>query len=148
MKKQDMAENEKKKRYLQQYQQAVRELARLEAELEELRIMRVSISVKMDGMPHTRNKSDLSGYAAKLDGLERKIVAERYRRINIYQEIRERIATLQDQNEKEVIFYRYVKGLDWWEIAEKLNYSERWIMKMHGMALSHLEVEEEFIEVQ
>ena len=41
-----------------------------------------------------------------------------------------------------------MRGLDWWEIAEKMKYSERWIHKILGMALAHFELPKEFIEVQ
>lgn len=56
--------------------------------------------------------------------------------------------SLKSENESDVLFYRYIAGLDWWEIAEKLHYSERWIHKIHGKALAHFEIPKEFIEVQ
>lgn len=141
-------ENEKKKEYLRSYRVHVRRIARIEEELAELRLMRESISVNNDGMPHGTGKGDLSGYAAELDRLEQELLEERYRRILTYKDIARRIKKIKSENEKDVMFYRYIKGMDWWEIAERMHYSERWIYKLHGNALAHFELPKEFIEVQ
>ena len=91
---------------------------------------------------------DLSGYAAELDEMINELIEERYLRIKTYQQITKQIKQMKSENEKDVLFYRYIRGLDWWEIAEKMNYSERWIYKIHGEALAHFELPKEFIEVQ
>lgn len=143
------AENEKKKEYLRSYRLHVRRIRRIEAELVELRSMKVSGSVKIDGMPHGNGQSDLSGYVAELDRLEQNLLRERYHRVLAYKEIAARIKAMRSENEKDVLFYRYIAGMDWWEIAEKLQYSERWVHKLHGRALAHFELpEKEIIEVQ
>ena len=123
-------ENEMKKEYLRGYRQHVRKLGRIEAELEELRTMKTAISVNNDGMPP--GQSDMSDYAAELDQLERKLLEERHRRVMAYKDIVRRIKSLRSESELDVLFYRYIKGLAWWEIAEKMNYSERWVLKIHG----------------
>lgn len=130
-------ENEKKKEYLRSYRVHVRRIARIEEELAELRLMRESISVNNDGMPHGTGKGDLSGYAAELDRLEQELLEERYRRILTYKDIARRIKKIKSENEKDVMFYRYIKGMDWWEIAEKMKYSERQVHRYHGKALAH-----------
>ena len=136
-------ENELKKEYLRSYHGHVRRIARIESELAELRAMRMSISVSNDGMPKGSGKNDLSGYAAELDKLERDLVAERYRRIRTYKDIANRIKRLKSENEKDVLFFRYIKGLDWWEIADKMRYSERHIHRLHGVALAHFRLPED-----
>lgn len=140
MDKAQKTENEKKKEYLWQYQKAVRRINRIECELEEIRAMRGSISINNDGMPHGSGQSDLSGYAAELDMLERELIEERYNRIILYKDIAGRIKFLKSKNESDVLFYRYIKGLEWWEVAEKMKYSERHITRLHGKALVHLEL--------
>lgn len=144
------SENEKKKEYLRSYRIHVRRVQRINAEIEELRAMKMYPSVKdSDGMPHGSNGTgDLSGYAADLDAMVQELIEERYLRIKTYQQIVRQIKRLLSENEKDVLFYRYIKGLDWWEIAEKMCFSERWIYKLHGKALAHFEIPKEFIEVQ
>lgn len=141
-------ENEQKKEYLRGYRVHVRRISRIEEELAELRAMRASISANNDGMPHGSGQSDLSGYAAELDRLEQELIEERYNRIATYKDIAKRIKRIKSENEKDVMFYRYIKGMDWWEIAEKMHYSERWVHKLHGKGLAHFELPKEFIEVQ
>lgn len=142
------SENEQKKEYLKGYRGHVRRINRIETELAELRAMRSSMSVNNDGMPHGSGQSDLSGYAAELDRLERSLIKERYERIRTYKDIAIRIKKLKSENEKDVLFYRYIAGLAWWEIAEKMNYTERWVLKIHGKALVHFQLPKEFIEIQ
>lgn len=141
-------ENEQKKRYLRGYRTHVRRINRIEADLEELREMRLSMSMNNDGMPQGSGQSDLSGYAAELDEQERNLIRERYERIQTYKDIAKGIKKLNSENEKDVLFYRYISGLAWWEIAEKMNYTERWVLKIHGKALAHFEIPKEFIEIQ
>lgn len=135
-------ENETKKEYLWQYRGHIRRIQRIEAELAELRTMKVSGSVNIDGMPYGSGQSDLSGYAAELDQLERNLIRERYRRVAAYKEISGQISSLSSENEKDVLFYRYIKGLEWWEIAVKMGYSERHITRIHGKALAHFQIPE------
>ena len=110
--------------------------------------MKAGTAISYDGLPSGLRQSDLSDYAAELDNLERDLISERYKRINLYQDIERRIKGLKNQKESDVLFYRYIKGLDWWEVAEKMKYSERWILKIHGRGLAHLEIPKEFIEIQ
>lgn len=141
-------ENEKKKEYLRSYQAHVRRIKRIESDLEEIKSMKRYPSMSSDGMPHASNNSDLSDYAAVLDKKERDLLREKYLRVKGYKEVTNQIELLASDKEKDVLHYRYIKGLDWWEIAEKMNYTERWIHKIHGKALAHFQIPKEFIEVQ
>lgn len=143
-------ENEKKKEYLRSYRTHVRRVQRITAEIEELRAMKMYPSVKdNDGMPHgSGGQGDLSGYAADLDQMIQELIDERYLRIKTYQQIARQIKKLRSENEKDVLFYRYIKGLDWWEIAEKMGYSERQVHRFHGKALAHFKIPKDVIECQ
>ena len=142
----DKTANEEKKEYLKQYQKHVRRIHRINSEIAELRSMKISPSVVNDGMPHGSNQSDMSGYAAELDRMIRELIEERYKRIKVYQEIVNSIKRLKSENEKDVLFYRYIRGLDWWEIAEKMRYGERHIYKIHGKALTNFMVPKDGME--
>ena len=130
-------ENEQKKEYLRRYQKHVRKIKRIESDLEEIKLMKRYPSMSNDGMPRGTNNSDLSSYAAVLDKKERELVRERYLRIKDYSEISKQIELLENIQEKDVLHYRYIKGLDWWKVAEIMNYSERQIHRFHGNALLH-----------
>lgn len=139
----EKTDNEKKKEYLRDYLKHVRRIRRIETELAELRSMRTSISANNDGMPRGHGKSDLSGYAAELDRLETNLCLEMEQRCVAYKDIANQINNVINENEKDVLFYRYIKGYGWLEIAENMNYSERWVLKLHGKALAHFQLPEE-----
>ena len=147
--KREPSENDLKKEYLRKYRTHVRRIHRINAEIAELRSMNISPSVNNDGMPHGGcGQSDLSGYAAELDSMVQELIDERYYRIKDYQEIVGRIKKLKSENEKDVLFYRYIRGMDWWEIAEKMKFSERQIFRIHGKALANFQIPKDVSECQ
>lgn len=147
--KREPSENDLKKEYLRKYRTHVRRIHRINAEIAELRSMKISPSLNNDGMPHGGcGQSDLSGYAAELDSMVQELIDERYYRIKDYQEIVGRIKKLKSENEKDVLFYRYIRGMDWWEIAEKMKFSERQIFRIHGKALANFKIPKDVSECQ
>ena len=147
--KREPSENDLKKEYLRKYRTHVRRIHRINAEIAELRSMKISPSVNNDGMPHGGcGQSDLSGYAAELDSMVQELIDERYYRIKDYQDIVGRIKKLKSENEKDVLFYRYIRGMDWWEIAEKMKFSERQIFRIHGKSLANFKIPKDVSECQ
>lgn len=133
-----MTENEKKKQYLWGYRAAVRQMERSELKIREMRLNQMLPSMDADGMPHAHNNSDLSGYAALLDQEERKYLKARYQRIKKCREITNRIERLADEDEKDVLMYRYIKLMKWEKIAEVMDFRDvRQIYNIHGRALSN-----------
>jgi len=116
-------ENEKKKEFLKSYQKAKRDVVRLERQLEELRLNKISPSVINDGMPHGTDIGDLSNYAAQVDKIEREIITARYERINAYQRVQKCIEAVEDGREKDLLTYRYLKGESWERVAVSMGYS-------------------------
>lgn len=94
-----------------------------------------------DGMPHGSNQSDLSSYAAVLQEKEEELYKEGVKQVQTYKDIAYRINKLENENERDVMFYRYIKGYDFWEIAKLMDYSENWILKMHGKALEKIKID-------
>ncbi|MBS5631272.1 MAG: hypothetical protein KHX45_20720 [Clostridiales bacterium] len=136
-----MIENEKKKVFLQNYQVAKRDVSRLEEQLAELRIGKMSPSCDIgDGLPHAHNATDLSVYAEKVDELEREIMEARYQRILAYQRVRSCIESLEDERGKMLLTYRYIRGLKWEEICVRMDYKWRQVHRIHAMALKNLKM--------
>lgn len=136
-------ENEKKKEYLSGYRKHGRRIKRIEAELEEIRLMKMNPSMNNDGMPHGSSQKDLSDYASRLAELEENLYQEGVDHVKEYKDISYRINALEDENERDVLFYRYIKGKNYWEIAQLMDYSERWIKKLHGRALKKITIPKE-----
>lgn len=133
-------ENKKKKEYLKQYRKHKKRIKRIESEIEEIRSMKMYPSMNNDGMPHGSNQSDLSSYAAILQEREDELYEEGVKQVETYKDIECKINQLTKQEEKDVLFYIYIKGLDFWEIGQILGYSERWIHKLHGDALKKIQI--------
>lgn len=133
-------ENEKKKKYLRGYQRHKRRVERIEAELEEIRTMKMNPSINSDGMPHGHSQSDLSSYAADITELEERLYQEGVQQVKEYKDISYRIDLLKNENERDTLFYRYIKGKEFWEIAQKMNCSERQIHRYHRDGLRNLKL--------
>lgn len=134
-------ENNRKKRYLKGYRLHRRRVERIGAEIEEIRSIKMNPSVVNDGMPHgSGGQCDLSGYAADLDQKENELYLEGVERMKSYKDISYRINQLDNEDERDVLFYRYIKGKEFWEIARLMDYSERWIYELHGRALGKLKI--------
>ena len=97
-------------------------------------------SMNNDGMPHGSSQNDLSSYAAVLQEREEELYREGVSQVQSYKDIAFRISRLEEQDERDVLFYRYIKGYDWWKIAQIMDYSERWIYELHGRALKKMEI--------
>ena len=136
----ELTENEKKKEFLMSYQKEKRRVWRLEEQLEELRRNKMSPSVTNDGMPHGTDKKDLSDYAVKVDEIEQELVAARYCRICAFQEVQKRIEAMEDEREKDLLTYRYLKGLKWEEVCVRMDYKWRQVHRIHAKALKNLKM--------
>ena len=136
-------DNKQKKEFLWSYQRAKRDVARLEAQLEELRLSQLGPkAIAYDGMPQRTELGDLSDYMAKYDEIEQAIVKARYQRIEASQRVRDSIEALEDDREKELLTLRYLKGVKWEEIAVKMGYSWQHIHKIHARALGNFKIPE------
>lgn len=134
-------ENNRKKEYLRGYRKHGKRINRIEAEIEEIRNMKMYPSMNNDGMPHGSGQNDLSSYAAILHDREEELYQEGVKQVQTYKDIAYKIGKIDDQDERDVLFYRYIKGFDWWKIAQILDYSERWIYDLHGRALKKIKID-------
>lgn len=130
-------ENELKKEYLRLYTPAVSAARRLEEEIERLRADKMAPALVMDDMPHAYDQKDLSDYAAKLDELERKLIKARYERIDLYAEIFADIERLEDETEKTVLTYRYLRRYSWEKICVEMGYQWAQVHRIHARALKN-----------
>lgn len=132
-----MNNNDLKKAYLQSYIPSINAAKRIEEEIEQLRLDKMMPSVIMDDMPHAHNKTDLSDYMAKLDELINKLIAARYKRIDLYAEIFADIEKMENETEREVLTYRYLRRYSWEKICVHMGYQWAQIHRIHANALKN-----------
>ena len=133
-------ENDRKKTYLRAYRKHGKRIKRIESEIEEIRNMKMYPSSNNDGMPHGSNQSDLSSYAVALQEREDELYQEGVKQVQTYKDIEYRINKLENQDERDVMFYKYIKGFTWCQIAQLMEYSESWIYELHGRALKNIQI--------
>ena len=137
---QEQKEVKLKKEYLRSYEKAVRQMERSELRLQEVQLSRICPAIVNDGMPHAHNSNDLSSYAVLLEKEKKKYLKCRYRRIKKCKEITDRIEQLDDEDEKDVLMYRYIKLMKWVDIREKMGRSLQHIHRIHERALKNFKM--------
>lgn len=135
-----LTETEQKKEYLKEYEKAVRQMERSEIKMKELRLNRILPSAMNDGMPHAKNQNDLSGYAALLDQEESNYQRCKYQRIEKCKEITDRIEQLENEDEKDVLMFRYIELMKWEDICVKMKLCERQVHRIHSQALKNFKM--------
>lgn len=138
-------ENELKKEYLRRYGDAVRAAKQIEEEIRQLRLDTMMPAVVNDGMPHgSSSGSDLSGYAAKVDAMMEDLRNQMEINIDLRREIIGKIEEMENETEKLILRYRYIHLLKWEEIAVEIGYEYRNVLYIHGKALKHFQIPENF----
>ena len=133
-------ENEEKKEYLKSYRRAVRRENDILDEIQRLRSDKMFPSVVNDGMPCGSSQSDLSDYIAILDEQIELLKAERLEKARCYQKIERQIKKMENENEREILRLRYIQGLKWHEVENKMGFSREWTLKLHGRALRNFKM--------
>ena len=125
--------------YLEQIKILKSKIKRLEAKREELRADLYSVKSTTD---YNRDKVQTSiegdtmlNLIAKVDGIERDIIAELERAIVLKNWISKQIEQLPNERQKTILFRRYILGERWEQIAVYLDVSVRYVYKVHGYAL-------------
>ncbi len=52
--------------------------------------------------------------------------------------LQQKLGKIEDRRIRELMVYRYLHGLTWTEIAERMYFTERWVMKLHKRGLELL----------
>lgn len=141
MDKQEIREhNEQVKKWLRRYGNAKREIKRYTEELNELIESQEGASaITYSDMPKgSGSQADLSDYMIRRQELQQKIWNARYRRIVVFDEMHDAIEQLPTVDERDVIFYKYIKEMDWDDIAKRIGKKERQTYIYHGDALKNL----------
>lgn len=137
-----MSENDKKKEYLRGYRDSVYQISRIQAEIDEVRELKASVPSCGTGKNRKSWKEDLSKRMSQLSTMEDKLKAEKEKRVRLYMEIMQAVNLVSDSRERDVLFYKYIKGLTLWEISGKMGYSERSVQRLHGQALLHFKIKD------
>lgn len=136
----EMTENEKKKAFLRRYRECERREQEILEEIQRLRMNQMFPSMVNDGMPKGSQQSDLSDYVAAIERQMGRLKRERLKRARTREQIDLAIRRMENPDEQRVLRLRYLCGLNWKEIGEKMGYNERQPQRIHGSALNNFKM--------
>ena len=124
------------KEELWQVRRAANRVRRRKEEIAMLESLIAGSAVKVDGLPKGSSGGDkLALQVGRLVEVKECLAAE----IETFLEERERalavIKGIKNESLRDVLVYRYIVGLDWEAVAEKMHYSVQHIFRLHGWAL-------------
>lgn len=128
------------KEFLNQYLNCEHEIQHKQEKARQIRDMGESITQSFSPAPARSGPSDKVGIAAgRLADMAAEIEADTQRLFRIMQDV-EAVIELLPQKEKEVLRLRYINGLKWEQIAEKLKYTDRNVYLLHKAALDRIKI--------
>lgn len=134
--------NQEKKEALQQYLSAGREEERLEREIQRWRSraekMTAGYSRASGG---TGDDRSLEQTVARIDELTRQLTCQREELVSLRRSIGAAIDAVPEARLRELLRLRYIDGMSFEQIAVKMNYCWRQVLRLHGRALSAVVIE-------
>lgn len=132
-------ENEQKIRYLSRYRRLNARIDRLLEEKSRWWERAFKITPTLSQAPGGGGSgSPIERPMDKVDELERKITQAIDELADIRAEIEDVLGQLEDDTLRELMEYRYIDGLTWEQVAEKMHYSWRHTCRLHGEALAKI----------
>ena len=139
--------SQEKKEYLKRYQEASARVTYLSEEMCRIRSEACKISPVLSDMPSGRScvNSKIEQAVERLDACAAELEQEVRAMEQAMSEIRAAIVSVPDETLRQLLELRYINGLKWWEIAERLSYSDeaKNVYKLHGKALHLLKLDTE-----
>ena len=130
-------ENEQKIRYLSRYRRLNQRIDRLLEEQSRWREKAMRITPVLTHAPGGKGGGGpIERPMDKVLEIDAEINREIDALIDLRREIQGAIDKVPDENLQLLLTYRYINGLSFEKIAEKMNYCERQIYRKHGEALS------------
>lgn len=134
-------ENEQKIRYLSRYRKIDRQIDQLLEEQSRWRERALKITPTLSQAPGGGGSgSPIERPMDKVSEIETEINRKIDELKIVQREIEETLNQLEDGHLNTLMKYRYINGLTWERIAEKMDYSRQWVTSLHGMALQKIKL--------
>lgn len=134
------------KEYLQQAYQIHRSMQSRKQQIARLRelaeqVTSAATATRVSGTPA---RSKIESAVCRIADLQSLIQRDICRLAEKYEEIQRVIEKVEEGPHRDLLIHRYLNFYTWEEIAEKMNYSYKWVHVLHGKALEKVK---EYIEV-
>lgn len=136
-----MTRDPKKVQWLKRYGLAKAAEQRLRLQLQEVRSRSVGVSM-LSGtrVQTTRKQSGVERAVEHIAKAENELAAQTERRKRLYVETMRAIIQIQEPNQRRALKYRYINGLTFAEISERMGFSRKWVYRLHDMALDAIQI--------
>ncbi len=123
-----------KQEYLKDYYRIKLSIKCIEDDLKEL----YEISNSIKNMEYDKVKNIVT----QIIDLENKKILETDKLLKKRKEIEEKIKSVQDENCRLLLKYRYIMNLTWEEVAEKMYFCYQYVFILHKKALGMISIDE------
>ena len=131
---------QEKKAWLGRYQLLDQQIQRLVEEKAVWRARAEKITPNYGDQPGGDGGDRIQCATDKIDQLEAELCQRIDESERLKEEIYEAIKTVDDPTQQLLLEYRYINGDTWERIAEKMNYGDRQVYRLHGEALSQIKM--------
>ena len=130
-----------KKTWLNRYCLAGLAVQRLTEEIARWEAQAVALTARYGEASGSSGEDSLQRAVEKMLELRDELAAELRRQLTIRREIEEAIRALEDERLRELLRLRYLEGLTWERVAERMECSQQWIHKLHYDATAQVDGE-------
>ena len=155
-----MADQSRAKMFLKKYQQALTDIRNLEAESKELENMAMSMTggpeyanvevcgpngkkwierQLMERVQSSGNQDPVGNLVAKICDMKLELMELRSQALGKLRQVEQVIAAVDDKVYRQLLHRRYIENNSWKQMSEEMNYSTKYIFKLHGYALEKIE---------
>lgn len=133
--------NQEKKKWLLEYRRLEQNIERDMEELQRLESRAEKITSMVSDMPKGSQQGDsLQRSVEKICELKASLNQRIDAAVEKRKEIEAVIETLEDKTLQLLLRYRYIDGMTWEQIAVKMDYCWRQVVRLHGRALSKIKM--------
>ncbi len=138
-------DNKEKCRYLNQYRIMHIEIDQITKELQRWQDLATRISPSYSDMPHGGGSDKVQTAAVEVAELTDKLNRKLHQAIMVQENIKKLLESLDDIKLRQLMSYRYINGMRWEEIAVRMDFNYRWVLRLHRKALN--QISEQAIEI-
>lgn len=131
-------DNKEKCRYLNQYRIMHIEIDQITKELQRWQDLATRISPSYSDMPHGGGSDKVQTAAVEVAELTDKLNRKLHQAIMVQENIKKLLESLDDIKLRHLMFYRYINGMRWEEIAVRMDFNYRWVLRLHRKALNQI----------
>ncbi len=127
------------KEYLEQAHSMDLQIKSKIAQLKSIQSLSQKVTQVLTDMPKAQMlSSSLEESVAKVVDLEKEIQESITRLGTLRNEIEQRVALVKPPEVRSVLELRYLAFMDWEEVASSMNYTKRWVLKLHSQGLEQV----------